>query len=77
MIELPKYLPGDVIASQFRAGRIVSSYTGKPRDEKSGEPYGEVQWIYIIKSVDRCSIPEKEVIAYSPEGETEWERVER
>ena len=71
MVDLPKYLPGQVIASASRCGVVVSAFKRRfDDDDEAAKPC----WGYNIKSVDRRVILERDIIAVmSDEGE--WEEV--
>lgn len=70
-MDLPKYLPGQVIASANRSGVIVSAFKRRFGDDTNAPEC----WGYNIKSVDRRVILERDIIAVMDEEKGEWAEV--
>ena len=73
MADLPKFLPGQTIASRNRAGVVVSAF--KRRFDEGEDRAAFEGWGYNIKSVDRRVILEKDIIAVIDEETDEWKEL--
>lgn len=69
---LPKFLPGQVIASRSRAGVVISAFKRRFDD---GEQQAFEGWGYNIKSVDRRVILERDIVAVIDEETREWKEI--